>query len=58
MAGFGPRKVASMAPDSSASIAAGPALKVEVSSLVLPSASWNVPSATPRTAEAWVTFGK
>src|SRR5664279_1391978 len=50
--------VASMAPDSRASIAAGPALKVLVSSLVSPSASWKVPSFTPSTAEAWVTFGK
>jgi len=57
MAGFGPIKLASMAPDSRDSMAAGPALKVEVSSLVEPRASWNVPSATPRTAEAWVTFG-
>ena len=58
IAGFGPMNAASMAPDSSASIAAGPALKVLVSSLVSPSASWKVPSFTPSTAEAWVTFGK
>ena len=58
MAGLGPMNVASMAPESSDSIAAGPALKVVVSSLVSPSASWNVPFFTPSTAEAWVTFGK
>ena len=58
MAGFGPMNVASMAPESSASMAAGPALKVVVSSLVSPSASWKVPFFTPSTAEAWVTFGK
>src|SRR5664279_1196437 len=58
IAGFGPMYVASMAPDSRASMAAGPALKVLVSSLVSPSAAWKVPSFTPSTAEAWVTFGK
>ena len=47
MAGLGPMKVASMAPESRASIAAGPALKVLVSSLVSPSADWKVPLATP-----------
>ena len=38
IAGFGPMKVASIAPELSASMAAGPALKVWVSSFVLPSA--------------------
>src|SRR5664279_1041570 len=50
--------VASMAPDSRASISAGPALNVLVSSFVSSSSSWKVPSFTPSTAEAWVTFGK
>ena len=58
MAGFGPMYVASMAPEKSASMAAGPALKVFGSSLVLPRDCWNRPFLTPIRAGAWVMFGK
>src|SRR5947209_11997017 len=50
--------VASMAPDNSASVAAGPALNVAVLSLLAPSASWKKPFFTPTIALAWVKFGK
>ena len=59
MAGFGPMYVASIAPEKSASIAAGPALNVLVSSLTLaPSFSAKMPFSTPTIAVAWVMFGK
>src|SRR5947209_6235005 len=47
-----------MAPDSNASVAAGPALNVAVLSLLAPSASWKKPFFTPTMALAWVKFGK
>lgn len=57
--GFGPMYVASSAPEKIASIAAGPALKVFVSSLTsLPSFSAKMPCSTPTTAGAWVMLGK
>ena len=58
IAGLGPMNVASMAPEFSASIAAGPALKVWVSSFVLPSACWICLFDTPSTGRAWVRFAK
>ena len=42
----------------SASIASGPALNVEVVSVVSPSFSSKRPCSTPTRAGAWVTFGK
>jgi len=47
-----------MAPDFSASIAAGPALKVLTSSLVRPSSLAKKPSFSATIAVAWVRFGK
>ncbi len=58
IAGLGPMNVASMAPALRASIAAGPALKTCVVSVVSPRASSNWPPATPTSAGAWVTFAK
>src|SRR5437763_15400834 len=47
-----------MASENRASTAAGPALKVDVSSLLVPSASAKKPFSTPVMALAWVMFGK
>ncbi len=47
-----------MAPENSASIAAGPALNVFASSFVLPRDCWKKPLFTPTSAGAWVMFGK
>jgi len=48
-----------LSPANSASISAGPALKVLVSSAAaFPSRCWNVPRPTPTSAAAWVTLGK
>ncbi len=59
IAGLGPMNVASIAPDSSASIASPPALKCETSSVTFgPRASAKTPLSTPTIAGAWVTFGK
>ena len=58
MAGPGPTYVASMAPDFSASIAAGPALNVLTSSFVAPRCLAKKPSLSATIAVAWVTFGK
>ena len=58
IAGLGPMKPASRSPPSSASISAGPALKVCVSSLVEPSRLPKKSLATPTTGVACVTFGK
>jgi hypothetical protein len=58
IAGLGPMNVASIDSDSRASLASVPALKVKVSSVASPSASWNNPSSTPMIAGAWVTLGK
>ena len=59
IAGFGPMKLASIAPENSASMTSVPELKVDVSSeAVEPSASWNSPVSTPMIAGAWVTLGK
>lgn len=59
MAGLGPTKVASTAPENSASIASPPALKVWVVSVTSsPRCSAKVPFSTPTSAGAWVMFGK
>ena len=59
MAGLGPMKVASMAPENRASVAAPPALKSVVFRLTSgPSLSAKIPFSTPAMAEAWVTLGK
>jgi hypothetical protein len=56
--GFGPMKATSNAPESNASMAAGPALKVITSSRAGAIARANAPVATPMTAAAWVMLGK
>ena len=59
IAGLGPMNVASIAPESSASIASPPALKFVTSSVTSgPRASVNDPDSTPTIAGAWVTLGK
>src|SRR4029078_7436142 len=57
-AGPGPTYVASMAPDFSASMAAGPALNVETVSLVAPRCLAKKPSLSATIAVAWVRLGK
>ena len=58
MAGLGPMNAASIAPDRSASLAAGPALKVDASRVTFgPSDPAKKPFSTPMIAGAWVTFG-
>ena len=59
IAGFGPMKLASRAPENIASMTSVPELNVVVSSFTdEPRASANVPSSTPMIAGACVTFGK
>ena len=58
IAGFGPMYVASIAPERSASTAAGPALNVCVFRVSAPRALAKMPFSTPTIAVAWVTFGK
>ncbi len=59
IAGLGPRYEASMASAFSASMAALPALKVEVFRVTLsPRALAKMPFSTPTSAVAWVMLGK
>ena len=59
IAGLGPMNVASIAPESSASIASPPALKLrDLQRHVRAEGLGEGPVSTPTIAGAWVTFGK